>query len=71
MQKIAEQGFLKETRKYFISSYFEEEILIDTRMAKFYLELGLKITRIQKFIQFFPCSVLTNYPRKSYRFQHQ
>ena len=55
MQKIAEeQGFLKKPRKYLISSYFGEEILINTRMAKFYLELGLKITRIQEFIQFFP-----------------
>ena len=55
MQKITEeQGFLKKPRKYFISSYFGEEILINTRMAKFYLELGLKITRIQEFIQFFP-----------------
>ena len=55
MQKIAEeQGFLKKPRKYLISSYFGEDILINTRMAKFYLELGLKITRIQEFIQFFP-----------------
>ena len=54
MQKIAEQGFLKKPRKYLISSYFGEEIFINTRMAKFYLELGLKITRIQEFIQFFP-----------------
>ena len=55
MQKIADkQGFLKKTRKYLISSYFGEEILINTRMAKFYLESGLKITRIQEFIQFFP-----------------
>ena len=55
IQKIAEeQGFLKKPRKYLISSYFGEEILINTRMAKFYLELGLKITRIQEFIQFFP-----------------
>ena len=42
MQKIAEeQGFLKKPRKYLISSYFGEEILINTRMAKFYLDLGL------------------------------
>ena len=46
MQKIAEeQGFLKKPRKYLISGYFGEEILINSRMAKFYLELGLKITR--------------------------
>ena len=62
MQKIAEeQGFLKKPRKHLISSYFGEEILINTRMAKFFVELGLyrprlglKITRIQEFIQFFP-----------------
>ena len=54
MQKIAEeQGFLKKPRKYLSSSYFGEDILINTRMAKFYLELGLKITRIQELIQFF------------------
>ena len=53
MQKIAEQEFLKKPRRYLISSYFGEEILINTRLAKFYLELGLKITRIQEFIQFF------------------
>ena len=54
MQKIAEeQGFLKKTRKRLISSYFGEKIFINTRMEKFYLELGIKITRIQEFIQFF------------------
>ena len=59
MQKIAEeQGLLKKPRKYLISSYFGEEILINTRMAKFYLELGLKITRIQEFIQFFAMKCL-------------
>ena len=37
MQKIAEeQEFLKKPRKYLISSYFGEEILINTRVAKFF-----------------------------------
>ena len=53
MQKVAEQhDLLKKPKKYLISSYFGKEILINTEMAKFYLNLGLKITRIYEFIQF-------------------
>ena len=59
MQNIAEeQGFLKKPRKYLISSYFGEEILINTRMAKFYLDLGLKITRIQLYLQIISQSIV-------------
>ena len=55
MQKVAEQyDLLKKSKKYLISSYFGKEILINTEMAKFYLNLGLKITRIYEFIQFHP-----------------
>ena len=55
MQKVAEQhDLLKKSKKYLISSYFEKEILINTEMAEFYLNLGLKITRIYEFIQFHP-----------------
>ena len=55
MQKVAEQhDLLKKPKKYLISSYFGKEILINTEMAEFYLNLGLKITRIYEFIQFHP-----------------
>ena len=47
-------NLLKKPKKYLISSYFEKEILINTEMAEFYLNLGLKITRIYEFIQFHP-----------------
>ena len=54
MQKVAEQhDLLKKPKKYLISSYFGKEILINTEMAEFYLNLGLKITRIYEFIQFY------------------
>ena len=53
MQKVAEQhDLLKKPKKYLISSYFGKEILINTKMAEFDLNLGLKITRIYEFIQF-------------------
>ena len=55
MEKVAEQhDLLKKPKKYLISSYFGKEILINTEMAEFYLNLGLKITRIYEFIQFHP-----------------
>ena len=55
MQKVAEQhDLLKKPKKYLISSYFGKEIVINTEMAEFYLNLGLKITRIYEIIQFHP-----------------
>ena len=55
MQKVAEQhDLLKKPEKFLISSYFGKEILINTEMAEFYFNLGLKITRIYEFIQFHP-----------------
>ena len=55
MEKIAEKfGYLKKPKRYLISSYFGEKILINSEMAKFYLDLGLKITRIYEFVQFYP-----------------
>ena len=45
MHKVAEQhDLLKKPKKYLISSYFGKKILINTEMAEFYLNLGLKIT---------------------------
>ena len=43
---------LEKTKRYLISSYFGDKILITSEMAKFYLDLGLKITRIYEFVQF-------------------
>ena len=55
MQKVVEQhDLLKKPKKYLISSYFGKEILINMKMTEFYLNLGLKITRIYEFIQFHP-----------------
>ena len=53
MQKVAEQHeLLKKPKKYLISSYFGKEILINTEMAEFYLNLGLKITRFTNSLNF-------------------
>ena len=55
MQNVAEEhNLLKKEQKYLISSYFAEKFLINSDMAKFYLEMGLKITKIYEFIEFFP-----------------
>ena len=64
MQKVAEQhNLLKKPKKYLISSYFEKEFLINTKMEEFYLNLRLKIIRIYKFIELYPqncCETLAN-----------
>ena len=55
MRNVAEEHkLLEKPQKYLISSYFGKEILINTEMAKFYMELGLKITKIKEFIEFCP-----------------
>ena len=55
MRNVAEgHGLLKKPKKYLISSHFGKEILINTEMAKFYLEMGLEITKIKEFIEFYP-----------------
>ena len=55
MRNVAEDhGLLKKIIKYLISSYFGKEILINTEMEKFYLEMGLEITKIKEFIEFYP-----------------
>ena len=55
MQNVTkEHNLLKKEQKYLISSYFAEKFLINSEMAKFYLEMGLKITKIYEFIEFFP-----------------
>ena len=53
MEKVAEKhGFLKKPKQTLICSHFGKEVLITTEMAKFYLEKGLKITRIYEFVEF-------------------
>ena len=55
MQNVAEEhNLLKNEQKYLISSYFAEKFLINSEMAKFCLETGLKITKIYEFIEFMP-----------------
>ena len=54
MQNVAEEhNLLNKEQKYLISSYFAEKFLINSEMVKFYLEMGLKITKIYDFIKFF------------------
>ena len=54
MQNVAEEhGIFKKQQKYLISSYFAEKFIINSEMVKFYLEMGLKITKIKEFIKFF------------------
>ena len=51
MKNVAEEhNLLKKEQKYFISSYFGEKFLINSEMAKFYLKMGLKFTKIYKFL---------------------
>ena len=53
MKQIAEEHeFLKKPKRTLISSHFGFEVLLSTDTVKFYLEKGLKITRIYEFIQF-------------------
>ena len=49
-----EHGFLKKPKRALISSHFGVEVLVSTTVAKYYLEKGLKITRMYEFIQFYP-----------------
>ena len=55
MRDVAEQnGFLKKPIEYLISSHFGKKVLINSNMAKFYLEMGLQITKIYEFVEFYP-----------------
>ena len=49
-----EHGFVKKPKHALISSHFGVEVLVSTTLAKYYLEKGLKITRMYEFIQFYP-----------------
>ena len=55
MRGVAEKhGFLKKPKRALICSHFGKEVLITSEMGKFYLEKGLKITKIYEFIEFHP-----------------
>ena len=57
MRNVAEDhGLLKKNQKYLISSHFGKKVLINTEMAKFYLE----ITKIKKFIEIYPQKCFAN-----------
>ena len=59
LKKVAEKhDLLKNEQKYLISIYFAKQFLINSEMAKFYLEMGFQITKIYEFIEFFPKNVL-------------
>ena len=61
MKSIAEQhGYLKKPRKYLINSHFGIDVLINTNMCKFYLEMGLEIRKIHEFVQFHPVKCFEN-----------
>ena len=50
IKDVAEKhGIFKKPQKNLISSYFAEKFLINSEMSKFYLEMGLKITKIYEF----------------------
>ena len=65
MQNVAEEHVIfKKPQKYLFSSYFADKFLINSEMAKFYLEVGLKITKIYYFIEFFYRNVLLRWHKK-------
>ena len=47
-----DNGLLKKPRRMLISSYFGGKILLTTLLAKWYLDHGLEITKIYKFIEY-------------------
>ena len=47
-----EHGFMKQTQRSLISSYFGRALLLITPLLQYYLRLGLKVTRIYKVVQF-------------------
>jgi len=44
----------KKPRLMLIGSYFGEEILLITPLVKWYLDYGLKVTRVYEFIEYYP-----------------
>ena len=59
MHKVAEQhDLLKKPKKYLISNYFGKKILINTEMAEFYLNLGLKLLEFMNLSNFIHKNVL-------------
>ena len=57
-------GISKKEQRYLFSNYFAKQFLINSEMAKFYLEMGLKIIKIYKFIEFFYKNVFLLWDKK-------
>ena len=54
MKEVAEKNdYLKKPRKTLISSYFGINHFVSSNMPKFYLKMGLVVTRIYEFIEFY------------------
>ena len=54
MKEVAEENdYLKKPRKTLISSYFGTNHFVSSNMLKFYLEMGMVVTRIYEFIEFY------------------
>ena len=47
-----EHGFMKQSQRSLISSYFGRDLLLITPLLQYYLRLGLKVTRIYEVVQF-------------------
>ena len=59
--KARKKKFPQET---LIQTYHGKQLMIYSPTAQFYLELGLKITNVSKFIQFLPAKPLDNFVEK-------
>ena len=55
MQKFAiDHNLLKQPRRSLISSYFGTNILLTTPLVKYYIKLGLQVTKIHQVIEYSP-----------------
>ena len=55
MKEFAEENdYLKKPRKTLVSSYFGTNHFVSSNMLNFYLEMGLVVTQIYEFIEFYP-----------------
>ena len=53
-EDAGENSYLKKLQKTLIISYFGIYHFVSSNMLKFYLEMGLVVTRIYEFIEFYP-----------------
>ena len=52
----AERGIMRQPRRSLISSYFAEKSLIATPLLKWYLEMGLEVTKVYQVAQYTPAA---------------